>query len=145
MSEMHSSVISALATLSLNQDNLTIGPMWIRLCLPSCCPRFESQARHPLFYHLQSNLCYICHVKRTKLNKKRPGLARYCYSLRLRSCLPKQCDHHFIKILLFLLIIKWNISVFTVTLALNNNRPYVTPLLCHPVQLTFRSFQGEEK
>ena len=24
---------------------------------------------------LQSNLCYICHVKRTKITKKRPGLA----------------------------------------------------------------------
>ena len=30
-----------------------------------------------LLFHLQSNLCYICHciVKRTKINKKRPGLA----------------------------------------------------------------------
>ena len=30
-----------------------------------------------LLFHLQSNLCYNCHciVKRTKINKKRPGLA----------------------------------------------------------------------
>ena len=25
---------------------------WIRLCLPSCCPEFESQADHLHFYHL---------------------------------------------------------------------------------------------
>ena len=48
---------------------------WICLRLPSCRPVFESQAHHLSFYHLLSNLCYICHVKRTKINKKRPGLA----------------------------------------------------------------------
>ena len=47
---------------------------WIRLYLPSCHPRFESQAHHLCFYHLWY-LCYICHVKSTKINKKRPGLA----------------------------------------------------------------------
>ena len=47
---------------------------WICLCLPSCIPGFESQAHHLCFYHLQY-LCYICHVKRTKINKKRPSLA----------------------------------------------------------------------
>ena len=25
---------------------------WIRLLLPSCCPRFESQACHLCFFHL---------------------------------------------------------------------------------------------
>ena len=39
---------------------------WIRLCLPSCRPGFKSQAHHVHFY-----LCYICHVKRTKINKKK--------------------------------------------------------------------------
>ena len=34
-------------------------------------PGFESQVLHLLrFYHLKSNLFYICHVKRTKINKK---------------------------------------------------------------------------
>ena len=45
---------------------------WIRLRLPSCRPGFESQACHLRFFIY---LCYICHVKRTKINKKRPGLA----------------------------------------------------------------------
>ena len=45
--------------------------LWIRLHLPSCWPGFESQAYHLHFYHLYSNLRYICHLKRTKINKKR--------------------------------------------------------------------------
>ena len=48
----------------------------ICLHLPSCCPGFESQAYHLRFFHLQF-LCYMCHVKRTKINKKRPGLAHF--------------------------------------------------------------------
>ena len=31
---------------------------WIRLCLPSCCPGFNSQARHLCFYH-NSQICAI--------------------------------------------------------------------------------------
>ena len=42
---------------------------WIRLCLPSCRPRFESQAYHLCIYHLKY-LCYICHVKRMKKQKE---------------------------------------------------------------------------
>ena len=34
-------------------------------------PSFKSQAYHLRFYHLESNLCYICHVKRKKIHKKR--------------------------------------------------------------------------
>ena len=49
---------------------------WICLRLPSCCPGFESQAHHLHFYNLQY-LCYICHVERTKINKKRPGLVHF--------------------------------------------------------------------
>ena len=49
---------------------------WICLHLPSCCLRFESQAHYIYFYHLQY-LCYISHVKITKINKKRPGLAHF--------------------------------------------------------------------
>ena len=39
-----------------------------RLCLTSCHPRFKSQAHH------LSHIC-VCIEKRTKVNKKRPGLA----------------------------------------------------------------------
>ena len=45
---------------------------WIRLLLPSCHPVFTSQAHHLRFYPLQ-DWCYICHVKRTKINKKEAG------------------------------------------------------------------------
>ena len=58
---------------------------WIRLCLPPCRPRFESQARHLRFCHLQSILRFICHVKRTKINKKRPGLAHLKNIIKLNS------------------------------------------------------------
>ena len=48
---------------------------WIRLCLPFYHPGFESKARHLGFYHFKSHLSFICHVKRTKIIKKRPSLA----------------------------------------------------------------------
>ena len=50
---------------------------WILPCLPSCRPRFKSQAHHLCFYHLESNLCYVCHVKRMKINKTWPGWAHF--------------------------------------------------------------------
>ena len=39
---------------------------WIRLHLPSCHPRFESQVHHLHFFHLEF-LCYICHVKSVEI------------------------------------------------------------------------------
>ena len=48
---------------------------WICLRLPSCCPGFKSEGHHLFCYHLKSNLCSICHVKRTKINKTGPDLA----------------------------------------------------------------------
>ena len=48
---------------------------WIRLRTRFCHPGFESQAHHLYFYHLKPNLCYICHLKKTKINKKGPDLA----------------------------------------------------------------------
>ena len=33
-------------------------------------PGFESQSHHLCFYHLLSNMCYICHVKRMKINER---------------------------------------------------------------------------
>ena len=52
---------------------------WICLRLPSCCPRFQSQAHDLHFFQFILFKLYICHlnwnVKRTKINKKRPGLA----------------------------------------------------------------------
>ena len=65
---------------------------WIRLCLPPCRPRFESQARHLRFCHLQSILRFICHVKRTKINKKRPGLA-HLKNIR-KQARDKLCRQH---------------------------------------------------
>ena len=54
---------------------------WIRLRLPSCRPGFESQAHHLCFFQFILFKLYICHlnwnVKRTKINKKRPGLAHF--------------------------------------------------------------------
>ena len=45
------------------------GAQWTRLCLPSCHPRFESQAHHQCFYQF---VFQLCHVEKTKINKKRP-------------------------------------------------------------------------
>ena len=45
---------------------------WFRLHLPSCGPGFESQAHHLCFF----NLYWNC-KKRSKINKKRPGLAHF--------------------------------------------------------------------
>ena len=44
------------------------GHHWIRLCLPSCRPAFESQANHLLFSQFVFELC---HVEKTKINKQR--------------------------------------------------------------------------
>ena len=41
---------------------------WIRLCLPYCCPRFESQVHHLHFYQFKFKLW---HVEKTKINRKR--------------------------------------------------------------------------
>ena len=54
---------------------------WIRLCLPSCCPGFESQAHHLRFYHLQY-LCYICYVKRTKVKQKEAGFGPFLKKIK---------------------------------------------------------------
>ena len=55
---------------------------WFHLRLPSCHPRFKSQANHLRFYNLKWYLCCICHMKRTKIKNKRHGLAphlkKYC-------------------------------------------------------------------
>ena len=52
---------------------------WTHLRLSSCRLGFESQAHHLHFFQLILFLLYIGHlnwnVKRTKINKKRPGLA----------------------------------------------------------------------
>ena len=54
---------------------------WIRPRVPSCRPGFESQAHHLCFFQFKLFKLYICHlnwnVKRTKINKKRPGLAHF--------------------------------------------------------------------
>ena len=53
---------------------------WIHLHLPSCRPRFRSQANHLSFYFIYSQICPIFVIelgKRMKINIKRPGLAHY--------------------------------------------------------------------
>ena len=87
--------IFTLAAVNSSQQTFNSGgaaiAQWFRLCLPSCHPRFDSQAHHLRFNHLQSNLCFICPciVKRTKINKKSPGLAhfkkpfQFCLDLKL--------------------------------------------------------------
>ena len=51
---------------------------WIRLRLPSCRPRFESQAHHLRFFQFILFKLYICHlnwsVKRTKIKEKEAGI-----------------------------------------------------------------------
>ena len=46
---------------------------WIRLRLPSCCNRFESQAHHLCFHQFIE----LCNVEKTKINKKGLGLAHF--------------------------------------------------------------------
>ena len=45
---------------------------WIRLCFLSCQHWFKSQAHHQHFYQFIFDLC---HVEKTKINERRPGLA----------------------------------------------------------------------
>ena len=42
---------------------------WIRLCLPSCRPRFESQA-HTIYALISYSQICLCIVKRRKLTKR---------------------------------------------------------------------------
>ena len=61
---------------SVDSSAPSIMPPWVRV------PSTPST-----LYHFKSNLCYICLVKRTKISKKRPGLAHLktnCRGLRLR-------------------------------------------------------------
>ena len=47
---------------------------WIRLCLPSCRPWFESQAHHLHFY---LSIFELCHVERMKINEKEAGIGPF--------------------------------------------------------------------
>ena len=47
---------------------------WIRLRLPFCCPGFNSQAHHQCLHQIIFELW--C-VEKTRINKKRPGLADF--------------------------------------------------------------------
>ena len=49
---------------------------WFCLCLPSCGPRFESQAHHLCFF----NLYWNCNEKRTKINKKEAWIVPFLNS-----------------------------------------------------------------
>ena len=51
----------------------------ISLHLPSCCPRFESQAHHLRFCQFTFELC---HVEKTKINKKEAGIDQFLLIFR---------------------------------------------------------------
>ena len=51
---------------------------WIRRHLQACCPRFESQAHHLRFFSIYIEyLSFELECEKTKINKKRPGLAHF--------------------------------------------------------------------
>ena len=56
--------------IKLNTKGGTAITQWIHLCLPSCCPRFESQAHHLCFYQLKFEF-KLKHVEMMKINRKR--------------------------------------------------------------------------
>ena len=77
---------------------------WIRLCLPSCHPGFESsQAHHQCFYQF---ILGLCHVEKTKINRKRPRLAHFLTWTWSQSRLWR-----------------WAISRLSITHNNNNNHP----------------------
>ena len=93
---MRSSSLAPSIDLSSN-DQIGAIAQWMRLCLPFCGPWFESQARHLCFFNLYLN----CDVKRTKINKKKPGLGQFLKtsklvgqdtSYRSHPLCPNQCD-----------------------------------------------------
>ena len=59
--------------------------LWYHLHLPSCGRGFESQTHHLHFFNLYY---WNCNEKRTKINKKRPGLTHF-YK---KSCLVQKCN-----------------------------------------------------
>ena len=69
------------SSLHMQVDNTE----WIRLHIPSCGPGFESKAHH-LCSYIQI-FYYICHriEKRTKIDKKRQGLAHLQHLLIARK------------------------------------------------------------
>ena len=64
-------ITSFLSSISIQFRNwaitwVAIIAPWFRLRLPSCGPRFKSQAHHLRFFHFY----WYCNEKRTKINKK---------------------------------------------------------------------------
>ena len=60
---------------------------WIRLCLPSCCPEFESQVHHPCFYKFTFDFL-SCRIDKNKQKEdgigpflQPPPLLYYTYDL----------------------------------------------------------------
>ena len=70
-----------------SRGGATIG-QWIRLCLPSCRPAFESQANHLLFSQFVFELC---HVEKTKINKKEAIIGPFLKKTIVKSI---QLSHH---------------------------------------------------
>ena len=53
---------------------------WIGLRLPSCCPGFKYQAHNLRFFQF---IFELGQMEKTKINKKRPGLAHFFKKMRV--------------------------------------------------------------
>ena len=76
--------------------NVTLAiAQWIRLRLPSCHPRFDSQACHLRFFHLVKFGLYLfmrC-AKRTKINKKEAGFGPFFLKKLLCSVIKRKAGN----------------------------------------------------
>ena len=60
---------------------------WIRLCIPSCCPEFESQAHHLCFLKNHFNsLCYLNQLRSTRSRNEKSKI-RTLFSKNLSNLL----------------------------------------------------------
>ena len=98
---------------------------WICLCLTSCRSGFESQAHHLRFFHFILFKLYICHlncnVKRTKINKKRPGLSHFLKKTPSLSTFRRGQDHERKSNNYYLLIIWMLLSAVYESVLLQNH------------------------
>ena len=64
-----SRILDSIECVTWNCQKGGVGiAQWIHLCLPSCCPGFESQDHRLCFYQFKFE---FCHVEKTKINRKR--------------------------------------------------------------------------
>ena len=99
---VHKIAFSLFAKLCANIEgilymaNVTLAiAQWIRLRLPSCHPRFDSQACHLRFFHLVKFGLYLfmrC-AKRTKINKKEAGFGPFFLKKLLCSVIKRKAGN----------------------------------------------------